>query len=153
MSEKQNSQRRIHRIETELAHHQTHLKSLEQAETLDQQALAIRQNQLGKHHPDTTSNLNNLGMLYELQGHYGEAETLLQEALTIREQQLQLGADHTDTANSLNNLAMLYTKQGRYEEAKLFLSRALQIYEQCLGKNHPDTINVCKGLDLLRELS
>ena len=88
-------------------------------------------------HPDTAMSLNNLAMLYQIQGKYLEAEPLLRRALEIYEQ--QLGADHPDTAMSLNNLAMLYQTQGKYLEAEPLLRRALEIYEQVLGANHPDT--------------
>jgi hypothetical protein len=48
----------------------------------------------------------NLGMLYQVQGQFEEAERLLKRVLAIREQ--QLGAAHLDTATSLNNLGALY---------------------------------------------
>lgn len=68
---------------------------------------------------------------------HGEAESLYQRALAMREQ--QLGATHPKTATSLNNLAELYKTQGRYEEAEPLLKRALAIREQQLGAIHPDT--------------
>src|SRR5215813_7612663 len=70
----------------------------------------------GADHPDTAASLNNLALLYVLQGKYGEAEPLYKRALAIRER--RLGADHPDTATSLHNLAELYRSQGKYEEAE-----------------------------------
>jgi tetratricopeptide (TPR) repeat protein len=76
-------------------------------------------------------------MLYQDQGKYAEAESLYQQALTIREQVLR--PNHPDTAISLNNLATLYSEQGKYTKAEPLLKRALTIYEQLLGTGHPTT--------------
>jgi tetratricopeptide (TPR) repeat protein len=81
----------------------------EQAASLYQRALAIREHQLGPNHPNTASSLNDLANLYQDQGKYPETEPLYQRALAIYEQ--QLGPHHPNTATSLNNLALLYWKQ------------------------------------------
>jgi tetratricopeptide (TPR) repeat protein len=60
--------------------------------------------------------LNNLGIVYERQGDYGEAEGLHQRALATREK--ALGRDHPDVAQTLSNLANVYNAQGRYGEAE-----------------------------------
>jgi len=109
----------------------------EQAALLLQRALAIREQQVGPHHPHTATSLNNLALLYRAQGKYPEAELLLQRALAIREH--ELGSDHPDTATSLNNLARLYRAQGKYAEAEPLYQRALAICEQQLGASHPMT--------------
>jgi tetratricopeptide (TPR) repeat protein len=119
----------------------------EQAALLLQQALAIREQQVGPDHPDTASSLNRLGELYWAQGKYAEAELLLQRALVICEQ--QLGTSHPFTATSLNNLAALYRAQGNYAEAEPLLQRALVICEQQLGPAHPNTAGSLNNLALL----
>ena len=108
-----------------------------EAESLYRQALAIRENVLGKNHPDTAESYNNLALLYKTQGRYEEAEPLLKKALEIREN--VLGENHPDTAGSYNNLAGLYYSQGRYEEAEPLYKQALEIRENVFGENHPDT--------------
>jgi len=60
-----------------------------------QRALAIREQLLGPHHPDTAQSLNNLAELYRDQGKYAEAEPLYQQALAIYEQ--LLGPNHPST--------------------------------------------------------
>ena len=47
--------------------------------------------------------------MYESQGRYGEAESLLRKALQVRED--ILGKEHPSTLISLNNLAFLYSRQ------------------------------------------
>ena len=44
-------------------------------------ALAGREQVLGPEHPDTLPSVNNLAVLYQAQGRYGEAEPLYQRAL------------------------------------------------------------------------
>lgn len=58
-----------------------------EAEPLYLRALAIRKQELGPEHPDMASSLNNLALLYQMQGRYAEAESRFQQALRILEQQ------------------------------------------------------------------
>jgi tetratricopeptide (TPR) repeat protein len=78
--------------------------------------------------------LNNLALVYERQGKYGEAEGLYQRALAIREK--ALGRDHPDVAQTLHNLANVYLSQGKYGEAEGLYQRALAIREKALGRDH-----------------
>ena len=118
-----------------------------EAEPLFRRALAIREAQLGKDHPDVAQSLNNLTGLLQAQGKYMEAEPLLRRALAITE--AQLGKDHPVVATSLNNLAGLLRDQGKYTEAEPLLRRALAIYEAQLGKDHPNTVMVQENLKIL----
>jgi tetratricopeptide (TPR) repeat protein len=91
--------------------------------------------------------LNNLGLLYQNQGRYADAEPLYKRALAIREK--AVGPDHSDVALSLNNLASLYVVQGRYADAEPLFKRSLAINEKALGADHP---NVAASLNNLAEL-
>ncbi len=106
--------------------------------------LRISEQQLGSHHPDTATSLNNLAQLYKAQGRYEQAEPLFVRSLQISEE--QLGSHHPDTATSLNNLAQLYKAQGRYEQAEPLFVRSLQISEEQLGSHHPDTATSLNNL-------
>lgn len=109
----------------------------DEAEPLERQALAIREQVLGPEHPETASSLNDLAILYHHHGQYEQAERLYQRALAIREQ--VLGPEHPETAESLNNLATLYQRQGRYEQAEVLYQRSLRINERIRGEQHPFT--------------
>jgi len=85
---------------------------------------------------ELATTLNNLALLYRLQGRYSEAKPLYLRSLSIVES--QLGADHPYVATSLNNLAALYRLQGRYSEAEPLHLRSLSIRESQLGADHPD---------------
>jgi CHAT domain-containing protein len=52
-------------------------------------ALDINEKALGPNHPDVALSLNNLALLYKVQGAYTKAEPLLARAADIREQQLR----------------------------------------------------------------
>jgi tetratricopeptide (TPR) repeat protein len=109
--------------------------SYEQAKLMLLKALAVRQQILEAHHPDTARTLNDLGEVHRKQGKYQEAEHLLQEALTIRQQ--TLGMENLDVAQTLHNLANLYRTQGVYAKAEPLYLQALRIREAVLGANSP----------------
>ena len=93
---------------------------------------------LGEQPPRHPHSLNNLAVLYQSQGRYGEAEPLFEQALQLRRE--VLGERHPDTLTSLNNLAGLYERQGRYGEAEPLYEQALQLSREVLGDSHPDTL-------------
>ena len=78
-------------------------------------ALELGERELGPDHPTTATLLNNLAVLYRLQGRFAEAGPLYERALAIWEK--ALGREHPNVATALNNLAQLYRSQGRYAEA------------------------------------
>src|SRR6266700_628198 len=119
----------------------------EQAEPLLQRALTIREKLLGSDHPGVATSLNNLAMLYRMQGKYAQAETLFQRALEIR--QRTLGVNHPDVAQSCNALAGLYRAQRKYEQAEPLYQQALAIDEQVPGPVRPDLATTLNNLALL----
>ncbi|MEM6435539.1 MAG: CHAT domain-containing tetratricopeptide repeat protein, partial [Cyanobacteria bacterium P01_D01_bin.115] len=90
------------------------------------------------------TSLNNLAVLYEAQGRYGEAEPRYQESLAIRRE--QLGNRHPSVATSLNNLAGLYEAQGRYDEAEPRYQESLAIRREQLGNRHPSVATSLNNL-------
>ncbi len=100
--------------------------------------------------PLAASMLNDTGSYLNEQGKYEQAEPLLKQALSIREQQLRPG--HSDIAESLNNLGWLYFLQGKDEQAEPLLKRALLIFEQDSGPEHPDTVQILTNLAALYEV-
>jgi tetratricopeptide (TPR) repeat protein len=80
--------------------------------------------------------LNNLAIVVQAQGRYGEAETLYRQALEI--DRATIGEGHPDYAIDLNNLAGVVEDQGRYAEAETLYRQALEIDRATLGEGHPD---------------
>ncbi len=81
------------------------------AEPLFKQALTIRKEVLGLHHPDTATSLNNLAYLYQAQGKLAEAEPLYKQTLEILKQ--VLGPDHPTTRTIQSNYDYLLQQMKR----------------------------------------
>ena len=69
--------------------------------------------------------LANLGLLYNQQGRYSEAEPLYQRCLTILEK--ALGPEHPNVAQTLENYAALLRETGRTVDAAKMDERAQKI--------------------------
>jgi tetratricopeptide (TPR) repeat protein len=108
----------------------------QEAHTLVERSLAIREEHLGADHPDTAQSLNDLALVVHSEGAYEQARGLYERALAIRE--TRLGPDHLDTAQTLNNLGKSLRDQGDLDRARALLERALAICEASLG-DHQDT--------------
>ncbi len=79
--------------------------------------------------------LNNLAVALRAQGHYSQAESLLELAMSMHEK--ILATDHPNVATSRRNLARLYSDQGKYSLAEPLLKRALETHEKVLGPDNP----------------
>ncbi len=84
-----------------------------------------REEVLGPEHPDVAQSLNNLALLYQVQGNYAEAEPLYRRSLAIYEK--VLGPEHPKVAQSLENYAALLRETGRADEAAEMEARAKAI--------------------------
>ncbi|HLG14862.1 MAG TPA: CHAT domain-containing tetratricopeptide repeat protein [Blastocatellia bacterium] len=80
-------------------------------------------------------------------GKYGQALSLAERSLAIREK--VLGADHVDIAQSVNNVAALYKEKGDYARAEPLYQRALTMTEKALGPDHPAVDRYVNNLAVL----
>jgi tetratricopeptide (TPR) repeat protein/CHAT domain-containing protein len=117
-----------------------YLAAQSEAQKLEQAVKA----RFGANHANYAVALNNLGIVVQAQGKYGEAEGLFKRALAIREK--ALGASHPVVARTLNNLAIVYQAQGKYGEAEGLYKRARAIREKALGASHPDVAQTLNNL-------
>ena len=88
-----------------------------------------------------------LGLFYEGQGLYEEAEPWFKQCLAVTRR--RLGEEHPDVATSLNNLAALYNFQGRYKEAEPLHLKALDLRKRLLGDNDPHVATSLNNLAAL----
>ncbi|MEZ5312346.1 MAG: serine/threonine-protein kinase [Thermoanaerobaculia bacterium] len=114
----------------------------EPAAPLLEEALAIREKELGPGHPEVASSLDHLGDLQWIRGDYPAAEAILRKALAIREKEAD--RDGLAVAEVLDHLGSVYEVQAKYDEARPLLERALAIREKELG---PETLPVASSLD------
>ncbi|KAH8592642.1 P-loop containing nucleoside triphosphate hydrolase protein [Bisporella sp. PMI_857] len=108
------------------------------------QVAEIRENALGKLHPETLKSLNYLVLVLRYQGRYKEAKDTGRRVLDGREK--VLGKEHPDTLVSIDNLASVLQYQGKYEEAEVLHRRALDRKEKTLGKEHQGTLTSVSNL-------
>ncbi|OBT60411.1 hypothetical protein VE03_10205 [Pseudogymnoascus sp. 23342-1-I1] len=118
-----------------------------QAEPILQEAIVVRERELGVNHPDTFTSVSYLGLVLEKQGKYEEADTMHRRALEGREK--ALGGGHPHTLASVNNLGLVLEKQGKYQEAEAMHWRALEGSEKVLGVEHPETLTSVNNLALV----
>ena len=81
--------------------------------------------------PVIAAALDNLALLYKVQGRFAEAEPLYKRALEIHKKR----PFDPDLPTALNNLALLYDAEGRYAEAEAFYTRAIDLWEKALGRD------------------
>jgi tetratricopeptide (TPR) repeat protein len=115
-----------------------------EAEGMFERALAGHEEALGPKHTSTLGTVNDLGVLYRVQGRLPEAEAMYRRALAGREE--ALGPKHTSTLGTVNDLGVLYRDQGRLPEAEAMYRRALAGKEEALGPKHLSTLRTAKNL-------
>jgi tetratricopeptide (TPR) repeat protein len=83
-------------------------------------SLTVREQALGRDHPDVATACHILGAMYMERGRLDEAEPLLERALAIRSR--SFGPTHSEVASTIDDLASLYRAQGRGPEAEGLIS-------------------------------
>jgi len=119
----------------------------DQAEKMEREALAIRQQTFGTESREAAASLNDLGLNLMAQHRLPEAEKLHTEALAIRRR--VLGAENADTATSLNDLGAVYRDEGRLGEAKTNASEALRIRRKLFGTDHMAVADSLRNLSII----
>ena len=79
-----------------------------------------------------------LGQTYRRLARYGEADTLLRQALALR--RAQFGDEHPATLTSLSALALLRRDRGDYPAADTLLRTVVRIRRALRGDTHPSVI-------------
>ncbi|RAQ97535.1 toll/interleukin-1 receptor domain-containing protein [Thermogemmatispora tikiterensis] len=120
--------------------------SYQEAASLSEWALAIREQVLGPDHLETAASLHDLAFLYHFLGRSVEALPLLERALAIREQ--ALGPAHSLTVSTLEYLAFLSLSMSRFNEAFPLFERLAPLAEEIFGPHSPKTISALNMLAL-----
>jgi tetratricopeptide (TPR) repeat protein len=118
------------------------LARYDDAESLFKRAGSIIEKLRGSESPEMATVLNNLGSLYQAKGQFSEAKSALDNALAIRERQL----DQAAVAKSLNNLGKLYLDQGSWSLAEPVFRRALDINQTSGGLDSRETAKTTNNL-------
>lgn len=108
-----------------------------EAEPLLRAALAVREEALGRDHPESHGTRHQLAMLLEARGELDEASALYRITLEAREQ--ALGERHVELIPHLGNLAAVRKAALDFAGARPLLERALALAERHYGNSHPTT--------------
>jgi len=118
----------------------------EEAQPLLEEALQIREAELGPNDLVVAKSLNDLGGLLREKSDFEQVQEMLERALAIRES--VLGPENPAVADTLRSLGKLSWSKGDYEGAKQLFVRAIEIYEKVPEHNRNELANVLNDLGL-----
>jgi len=104
-----------------------------EAETMNQQALAGYERALGPEHPDMSTGMDNHSRVFETMSRR------IRRRWTLAGYETVLERGYPDTPTSVSNLAGGLQAEGQYNEAELMNQQAPAEYERALGSESPDT--------------
>ncbi|HBT97351.1 MAG TPA: hypothetical protein DEB25_06850 [Desulfobulbaceae bacterium] len=114
-----------------------------------QETMWVYEKALGKEHPSTGIDYNNIALLYNEQGDYAKALEFFQKALAIDEK--TLGTEHLDTADSYNSVGEAYFDLKDYAQALEFWLKAYRIWLPQLGEEDSNTETVKNNMECAYE--
>ncbi len=114
------------------------------ARALLEDALRVRERQLGPGDPALAATLEALGDVSREQGSSAEAERFYRRALAVRTQATD--AEAADSTGVLTGLAMVRADQGRNTEAESIYVRVLAIQERAQERDEPRLARTLTGL-------
>jgi eukaryotic-like serine/threonine-protein kinase len=120
---------------------------LEQARTLLEQALEIRERIFTGDHAGTALSLHNVGSVLVSLGRFDLAGPILERSRAMFER--IHGPDHPDVAALLNNLGTFHYLQEQFDKAEPWLKQALAVREKVLSPDHRDLALTLNDLALL----
>ncbi|MEX2526696.1 MAG: tetratricopeptide repeat protein [Gemmatimonadota bacterium] len=127
----------------------TQAGNLEDGETVLQEALAIREETLGRDHPITAVVLGELSVVRRAQGDLDGAEAFAREALEIL--RAAPDPDGLSVAEVLHSLGFIATSRASYPESEEAYREALVLREAELDPTHPDVLTTRGNLALTLE--
>lgn len=107
----------------------------DQAQSLFERCLKVRNQQLGHDHIDTTTTMLNLAKVLQARKLYQDAENLLNKCISIRGK--MFGNDHYSIGKVYEVMAQVKQDQHQSEQATQCYNKALEILKNSLGTEHP----------------
>ena len=126
------------------------LKNFDEAEKLYFTALQYKKEQIGEKHPDYISLLNNVAVLYNIEGKNVKAEQYYDDLQRLRKEVYT--ENSPEYMSTLYNKANLYKATGRYLEADPLYVRVVEFRRLNPGEKHPDFLNAYKHMGQLYTL-
>ncbi len=113
------------------------LNELDEAETIQRDALARARRVWGVDNQQTLTLQNNLAVCLVRKGNTVEAEDVLRDCLARR--RAALGEEHVETLGTLNHLAQFLWDRGRIEEAEPLILDAAERIPRLLGEDDAES--------------
>jgi eukaryotic-like serine/threonine-protein kinase len=110
-------------------------------------SLKLREQTLGRGHPESLETLASLALTRRRQSRFEEAEELYVEA--VEGLRATRGGQHPDTLSAMANLGGLYLWLGRFAEAERLFLEAAEGSRRVLGPDHRDTLTAINNLALV----
>ncbi|MFN0131648.1 MAG: tetratricopeptide repeat protein [Phycisphaerales bacterium] len=117
---------------------------LERAEEPQNEALAIRDRELGAEHPETLVSLINKAELLRARGKIAEAGPIYEKVCEVSRR--VLGNDHRTTLTAVLNLGAYRGSQGRFDEAEALGTEAVEMSRRVHGAEHAETAGAISNL-------
>ena len=109
-----------------------------------ERALVLREAELGPHHRDTLTSMDDLAVAYRHAGRAREAAPLQERVFAVRKATLR--PDHPDLLDTMNNLALTYQDLRRIDEAVSLHEQALALCRDSLGPGDAKTLAFMNNL-------
>ena len=116
----------------------------EQSESLLDDALSTRREELGGRHPEVAESLVAIGRVYREQGRLDEAIAAIRAGPDI--QRSQPGSDPGEIADALYQIGFAHYRKGQYEAAETEFRRALALAERAHGPASPEVARLLNSL-------
>lgn len=121
------------------------LGQYQQAKTLHEQALSVREDEFGSDHPEVAKSLHNLARVYKENGDYNRAGQFYRQALEIRKK--YLSQDDPLIGESLYHMGMFHQRvTGDLDSAESAYRRSLAIRKNAYGTLHERVAESLRGL-------
>lgn len=112
------------------------------------QVCVERENTLGKDHPNTATQYNNIGALLDK---LGDVDGALEEFKKARDSfETSYGRSHPLTATAYSNIGGILRKQGKLEGALTEYFKVLSVQEKVLGKYHKETAQTLNNIGVIQ---
>jgi len=112
-------------------------QNYEKALFMFENALAIKEEMLGKDNPNTATTYGGIGIVYLKQERFDDALNQFLKALAIFEK--KYGKYHPDTVNAYNNIAIVKLAQNKYFDALEYHYKVLAVEKKRWGDNATET--------------
>ncbi len=121
-------------LKDKLARVFTKQQRFQEAKTVLEEVIRIKQAKFDHFHWQVAKSLNNLAQVMFAQKEYNKAEPICQNVLDILIR--QRGPEHSEVGIALDNLAKIYAATGRRERAQKLLEQAKDIKIKAFGDTH-----------------